>query len=69
MEVELDYWTARRRVEIEKAGCASLPSQVEAASLVGLVIAQIPADFYVADDIRNTTIGDAIAEAPRCGAL
>ena len=79
MEVELDYWTSRKRVEIEMARCASSPEarlaheelarrygdrvfQAETASLVGLVMAQAPADYLV-NDPRYTTIGDAIAVA------
>lgn len=81
MEVELDYWTARKRVEIELAQCATSPEaqlahqelasryDAKAASLFGLVIAQVPAAFHVADDFLDTTIGDPIVEAPRCGAL
>ena len=86
MEVELDYWTRRKRVEIEMARCATSPEarlahqelasrfaanadQAEAVSHVGLVVAQIPAGFYVVDDIRDTTIAEAIAEAPRGAAL
>lgn len=81
MEVELDYWTARKRVEIEMAGCATSPEarlahqdlarrygakadEAAVASLVGLVIAQIPA-AYVANDPHFTTIGDPIFVAPR----
>jgi hypothetical protein len=81
VEVELDYWTSRKRVEIELARCATSPEaqlihqelarlygdqamQAEAASSVGLVMAQVPAG-YVIGDPRFTTIGDAIAVAPR----
>jgi hypothetical protein len=82
VEVELDYWTARKRVEIELARCAhsiearlahrelasrydAKASEALAASQVGLVIAQIPSDFCVADDLPGRTIGDPIVEAPR----
>jgi len=82
VEVELDYWTARRRVEIEMARCAhsiearlahqelasrydAKASEALATSQIGLVIAQIPADFCVADDFPGRTIGDPIVEAPR----
>ena len=82
MEVELDYWTARKRVEIEMARCAhsiearlahqelasrydAKASEALAASQVGLVIAQIPDDFCVADNFPDWTIGDPIVEAPR----
>jgi hypothetical protein len=81
VEVELDYWTSRKRVEIEMASCASAhearlihqqlarlhgdqAKQAETASLVGLVLAQAPAD-YVIGDPRSTTIGDPVAEPPR----
>lgn len=80
MEVELDYWTYRKRVEIEMTRCATSPEarlahqqladrygakadQAEAASRVGLVIAQIPADFLVKDPC-DPTIADPIGEAP-----
>ena len=86
MEVELDYWTARKRVEIEMARSAtsiaarlahqelanrygSKASEAQAASQVGLVIAQIPADFCVADKFPSPTIGDPIVEAPRGSTL
>jgi hypothetical protein len=82
VEAELDYWTYRKRVEIEMAGCANSigarlahqelasrygakASEAQAASQVGLVIAQIPADFCVADDFSDPTFGDPIVEAPR----
>ena len=85
MEVELDYWTSRKRVEIEMARCATSPEarlahqqladryvakadQAEAASRVGLVIAQIPADFVVKDPC-DLTIADPIDEAPYRAAL
>ena len=85
MHVELDYWTSRKRVEIEMARSAmstearlahkelarrygAKADEAVAASLVGLVIAQIPA-AYVANDLRHTTIGDPIADAPRGAAL
>jgi len=85
VDVELDYWTSRKHVEIEMARCATSPearlahqqladrycamaTQTEAASSVGLVIAQIPAGFVV-NDPRSTTIADAIAEAPHGAAL
>jgi hypothetical protein len=81
LEVELDYWTSRKRVEIEMARCATSPEarlahqelarrygakadEAVVASLVGLVIAQLPA-AYVANDPRFTIVGDAIAEARR----
>ena len=81
MEIELDYWASRRRVEIEMARCAtSLEARlahqelarrygvkaVEALipTVVGLVIAQLPA-AYVANDPRFTTIGDPARLAPR----
>ena len=86
MEVELDYWTARKRVEIEMARCATSivarlahqelasrysakASEAQAASQVGLVIAQIPADFCMADNFPDPTIGDPMVEAPRGSAL
>jgi hypothetical protein len=79
MEVELDYWTSRKRVEIEMARCATSPEarlvhqelarrygdqavQAEAASLVGLVMAEAPA-AYVVSDPRHTTTGDVIGPA------
>jgi hypothetical protein len=79
VEVELDYWTSRKRVEVEMARCASSPEarivhqelarlygdqakQAETALLVGLVMAQAPAD-YVIGDPGYTTIGDEIAVA------
>ena len=85
MEVELDYWTSRKRVEIEMAWCATSPEarlahqelakrydamvhEAVAASLMGLVIAQIPA-AYVANDPRFTTIGDPFPVAPPGAAL
>ncbi len=85
MEVELDYWTSRKRVEIEMARCANSPEarlahqqladrygakadQAEAASRVGLVVAQIPADFVVKDPC-DPTIADPIVEAPHGAAL
>lgn len=85
MEVELDYWTSRKHVEIEMARCATSPEarlahlqladrygakadRAEAASRVGLVIAQIPAD-YVVNDLCDTTIADPIGEAPHGAAL
>ena len=85
MEVELDYWTSRKRVEIEMARCATSPEarlahqelakrydamahEAVVASLIGLVIAQIP-DAYVANDPRFTTIGDPFPVAPPDAAL
>ena len=85
MEVELDYWTSRKRVEIEMARCATSPEarlvhqelarrygdqaiQAETASLVGLVMAQAPAD-YVIGDPPYTTIGDAMELALRGRAI
>ena len=81
MEVELDYWTSRKRAEIEMARCATSPEarlahkqladrygakadQAEAASRVGLVIAQLPAGFVVRDPC-NPAIADPIGAAPR----
>ena len=85
MEVELDYWTSRKRVEIEMARCATSPEarlahqelarrygdkadEAVVASLVGLVIAQLPA-AYVANEPRFTIIGDPFPVAPRSAAL
>lgn len=85
MEIELDYWTSRKRVEIEMARCATSPEArlahqelarrygvkaVEALipTLVGLVIAQLPA-AYVANDPGLTTIGDPFRVAPRGASL
>ena len=81
MEVELDYWTSRKRVEIEMARCATSPEarlahqhlaarygakadQAKADSLIGLVIAQIPAGYAVKDPCY-TTIADQSREAPQ----
>jgi hypothetical protein len=85
VEVELDYWTSRKRVETEMARCAASPearlaheqlashysakaNQAKAAYLIGLVVAQMPAD-YVVNGSRPATIADAIAEAPQGAAL
>ena len=85
MEVELDYWTSRKRVEIEMAGCATSTEaqlahqelarrygakadEAVVASLVGLVIAPLPA-AYVASDPRFTIIGDLFPVAPLGAAL
>jgi hypothetical protein len=85
LEVELDYWTSRKRVEIEMARCATSPEdrlvhqelvkrhdamvhEAVVASIIGLVIAQIPA-AYVANDPRFTTIGDPFPVAPPVAAL
>ena len=85
MEVELDYWTSRKRVEIEMARCATSPEarlahqelarrygdradEAVVASLVGLVIAQLPA-AYVANEPRFTIIGDPFPVAARSAAL
>lgn len=85
MEVALDYWISRKRVEIEMARCATSPEArlahqelarrysvkaVEALipTVVGLVIAQLPA-AYVANDPAFTTIGDPVRVAPRGTAL
>ena len=85
MEFELDYWTCRKRVEIEMARCATSPEarlahqqladrygekadQAKAVSRVGLVIAQIPADFVVKDPC-DPPIADPIGEAPQGAAL
>ena len=85
MEVELDYWTSRKRVENEMARCATSSEarlahqelarrygakadEAVVASLVGLIIAQLPA-AYVANDPRFTIIGDPFPVAPRRAAL
>lgn len=77
MEVELDYWTSRKRVELEMARCATSPD----ARLVHQELARRDGDHtmqveaapsvglvmaqapveYVINDPRYTTIGDAIA--------
>lgn len=85
MEVELDYWTSRKRVEIEMARCATSPEtrlahqelarqqdteadETVVASIVGLVIAQMPANFVV-NDPRFATIADPLLVAPTGAAL
>ena len=80
MEVELDYWTSRKRVEIEMARCATSPearlAHQELARRYGdQAIQAETASFvglvmaqaptdYLIDDPRHTTIGDAIAVVP-----
>jgi hypothetical protein len=81
LEVELDYWTSRKRVEIEMARCATSPEarlvHQELARRYGVkaVEAVIPSlvglvlaqspAAYVANDPRLTIIGDPFPIAPR----
>jgi hypothetical protein len=81
VEVELDYWTSRRRVEIEMARAATsrearlihqqlarrYGDQARQAETAALVgLVMAQAPVdYVIDDRRPTTIGDPITEAPR----
>jgi hypothetical protein len=81
VEVELDYWTSRKRVELEMAMCASAHEtrliHQQLARLHGVKSKQAETASlaglvlaqapadYVIGDPRPTTIGDPIAEAPR----
>jgi len=81
MDVELDYWTSRRRVEFEMArGATSREAllihqqlarrygdQARQAETAALVgLVMAQAPVgYVIDDPRLTTIGDPVTEAPR----
>jgi hypothetical protein len=85
LEVELDYWTSRKRVEIEMARCATSPearlAHQELARRYGAkadeaVVASLVGLFiaqlpapYVANDARFTIIGDPFPVAPRGAAL
>lgn len=81
MDVELDYWTSRKRVEIEMATCAASPEvrlaheqlarrygdRAFQAETASLVglVMAQAAADYVVNDPHYTTIGDAIAVALR----
>ena len=81
MEVELDYWTSRKRVEIEMARCATSPearlAHQELARLYGNQAMQAGTTSsvglamaqvpvgYVIADPHYTPIGDAISVGPR----
>ena len=81
VEVELDYWTSRRRVEIEMARCASsreariihqelarrYGDQARQAETASLVglVMAQAPTGYVIDDPQPPAIGDPITEAPR----
>jgi hypothetical protein len=81
MEVELDYWTSRRRVEIEMARSATshearlihqqlarrYGDQARQAETAALVglVMAQAPAGYVINDPRPATIGDPVTEAPR----
>ena len=81
MEVELEYWTSRKRVEIEMARCATSPEarlvHQELARRYGVkaVEAVIPSAVglvlaqlpaaYVANDPRFRIVGDPFSVPPR----
>jgi hypothetical protein len=81
LEVELDYWTSRKRVEIEMARCAtSLEARLAhlelarryGAKAVEAVVTSLVGlvvarlpAAYEANDPRFTIIGDPIPVAPR----
>ena len=85
MEIDLDYWISRKRVEIEMARCATSPEarlahqELARRYSVKAVEALIPAiagmviaqlpAAYAANDPGFTTIGDPVRIAPRGAAL